>query len=142
MNAPLAHPVSGDELPSENACQLCGRPIEEHSRVDTFDGSIFLCEEVRLSGDLVRQWELADLRDAWRHTGEPPPPASVRNSDISAAPAKAPQCRTPQSVIDAFFYVLKTKDAAGIAEWLAAHPQDERYLQKIWEQKCSTAAAR
>jgi hypothetical protein len=53
-----------------------------------------------------------------------------------------PQFRTPQSVIDAFFYVLKTKDAAGIAEWLAAHPQDERHLQKIWEQKCSTAAAR
>jgi hypothetical protein len=47
---------------------------------------------------------------------------------------------TPQSVVDAFFYVLRTKDAAGIAEWLAAHPQDKRYLQKIWEQKCSTAA--
>lgn len=33
--------------------------------------------------DLVRQWELNDPRDRWRHTGERPPSAKVRNSDIS-----------------------------------------------------------
>jgi hypothetical protein len=139
----LVSPIVREPDPNEidpGPCQMCGRTIDEHFRVDTFDGSIFLCDDG--PGDLVRQWELGDLRDCWKHTGEAPPPASVRNSDISSVPAKAPQYRTPQTVVDAFFYVLKTKDATGIAEWLAAHPQDERYLQKIWEQKCSTAAAR
>jgi hypothetical protein len=120
----------------ELACQLCGRTIDEHFRVDTFEGSIFLCEN---GDDLVRQWELADPRDAWRRTGGPPPPEKFRNSDIQAPSAKAPQYRTPQSVVDAFFYVIKTKDAAGIAAWLADHPRDETYLRKILEQKCSTA---
>jgi hypothetical protein len=31
---------------------------------------------------LVRQWELADPRDRWRHTGEPTPPASARNAEL------------------------------------------------------------
>ena len=121
-------------------CGLCGRTIDQHECVDDGEGPEFFCYP---DDDLVKQWELADPRDRWKHTGEPPPPASVRNSDISARPADKPQqYRTPQATVDAFFYVLKTKDAAGIAEWLAAHPQDERHLQKIWEQKCSTAAAR
>jgi hypothetical protein len=119
-------------------CQMCGRTIGEHSRVDTFDGSIFLCDDG--PGDLVRQWELADPRDRWRHTGEPAPSAAVRNSDSFARPANKPRpYSTPDSTIAAFFYVIKTKDAAGIAAWLAAHPRDETYLRKILEQKYSTA---
>ena len=34
---------------------------------------------------LVRQWELADPRDRWRHTGEPTPPAKVRNAELKPA---------------------------------------------------------
>lgn len=91
------------------------------------------------AADRVRQWELDDPRDRWRHTGEAPSPASVRNSDISGKPVVTakPYRTPPHSVIDAFFYVVRTKDAAGIAEWLARHQQDEKYLQKLWEQKCS-----
>jgi hypothetical protein len=92
--------------------------------------------------DMVRQLELADPRDAWRHTGEPPPPASVRNSDITPASTRPDYYKTPQSVVDAFWFVASLDDPARLAAWLADHPRDERYLQKIWEQKCSTAAAK
>ena len=34
---------------------------------------------------LVRQWEIADPRDRWRHTGEKAPPASVRNAELKLA---------------------------------------------------------
>src|SRR5689334_17153816 len=36
------------------------------------------------AAQMLRQWELADPRDRWRHTGELPPPANVRNGDIGA----------------------------------------------------------
>jgi hypothetical protein len=129
-------PIAIDPRP----CGLCGLTIDRHEMVDGGEGPEFFCFR---DGDIVTDWELADPRDRWRHTGEPPPTAAVRNSDILARPADRPRpYRTPQATIDAFFYVLKTKDAAGIASWLAAHPQDERQLYKIWKQKCSTAAAK
>lgn len=37
--------------------------------------------------DLVRQWEIVDPRDRWHHTGEKPPSARVRNSEIGAVVA-------------------------------------------------------
>jgi hypothetical protein len=36
--------------------------------------------------DLVKQWELGDPRDRWRHTGEKPPHERFRNSDLSEPP--------------------------------------------------------
>jgi hypothetical protein len=139
----LVSPIVREPDPAEidpGPCQMCGRTIDEHFRVDTFEGPLFLCEDALFAGDLVCQWELADAQDRWRHTGEPAPSAAVRNSDISARPANKPRpYSTPDSTIAAFFYVIKTKDAAGIAAWLADHPRDETYLRKILEQKCSTA---
>jgi hypothetical protein len=114
-------------------CELCGGTIDQHERVDTPEGPEFYCYP---DDDIVTRWELADPRDAWRHTGEAPPPLAP------APPIRPRPYHAPQSTIDAFFYVLKTKDAADIADWLADHPRDEKYLQKIWEQKCSTAAAK
>jgi hypothetical protein len=87
------------------------------------------------AGDLVRRWELADPRDRWKWTGEPPPTNGVSETPL---PARTRSYRTPQSTIDAFFFVVRTKDAAGIAEWLARHPRDEQHLYKLWKQKCST----
>jgi hypothetical protein len=144
-NHPVAHTLEPDPIEIDPRPCVCGYTINQHLRVDTPEGPEFCCQDIEadeLAYNLVRDWELVDPRDRWRHTAEPPPPASVRNSDISVVPAKTPQYRTPQSTVDAFFFVLKTKDAAGIAAWLAAHPRDERHLQKIWEQKCSTAAAK
>jgi hypothetical protein len=49
---------------------------------------------------------------------------------------------TPQATVDAFFFVVRTKDADGIGQWLSDHPFDARSLHKLWKQKCSTAAAK
>jgi hypothetical protein len=96
---------------------------------DAFEREIML-----RAADLVRQWERADPRDAWRHTGEASPPLAPTQV-IRPAPYQ-----TPQSTIDAFWYVVSNKDADGVADWLADHPRDETYLKKILERKCSTAA--
>jgi hypothetical protein len=48
--------------------------------------------------------------------------------------------RTPQSTIDAFFYVLRLDDAERLTAWLAQHPRDVSELYELWERKCSTRA--
>ena len=106
-------------------CEQCGCAIEDLEEL------IYL-----RAADLIAQWERADPRDCWRHTGEHPP-RTVETPRAAAQPS-----RPPQATIDAFWSVVRTKDADGIAEWLTNHPMDEKYLQKIWEQKCSTAAAK
>jgi hypothetical protein len=106
-------------------CELCGCTIEDLEEL------IYL-----RAADLVTHWESADPRDAWRHTGEPPPPASVRNSDISAKPASATRhYRTPRATIEAFWYVASLDDADYLKRWLAQHPRDVETLQKLWEAK-------
>lgn len=115
-------------------CHLCGRTIDEHSRVDTFEGPIFFCENG--GDDLVRQWELADPRDRWKHTGEPAPSAAVRNTDISARPADKPRpYRTPQATVDAFWFVVSLCDPGRFKTWLSDHPQDEPFLLKLLKGK-------
>lgn len=125
-------------------CEWCGLTIDQHIMVDDGDGPEFFCEEIHPhAADLVRQLEMQDPRDAWRHTGETPPPVAFRNADFHGGPTPAQQrYRTPQATIDAFFYVARTQDAEGIAEWLASHPRDAQHLHKLWKQKCSTAAAK
>jgi hypothetical protein len=142
MNAPLAFPINGDALPGEiepnpieidpRPCERCRRTIDQHERVDTGEGPEFFCCP---DDDIVTLWELADPRDAWRHTGEPPPPASVRNSDIAAKPASASRYRTPQTTIDAFWYVVRLADPGRLAAWLDDHPKDEFFLLNLLEKK-------
>jgi hypothetical protein len=112
--------------------------------VDDGEGPEFFCQDISpYAANLVVQWEMQDPRDAWRHTGETPPPVAFRNADFAGGPAPIrQQSRTPQATIDAFFYVARTQDAEGIADWLAAHPRDAQHLHKLWKQKCSTAAAK
>jgi hypothetical protein len=85
--------------------------------------------------DIVRRWELADPRDRWKWTGEAAPPEIVRSSDISAKPANAPQPCTPQSTIDAFWYVVGLRDQERLKTWLADHPHDAPFLLKLMEGK-------
>ena len=132
---PEPDPIELDPRP----CELCGRTVDQHERIDQGEGPEFFCYP---ADDIVKLWELADPRDGWRHTGEPPPPASVRNSDLTATAARPDYYRTPQSTADALWFVASLDDPARLAAWLADHPRDEKYLQKIWEQKCSTAAAK
>jgi hypothetical protein len=113
------------ELIEIELCELCGCIIED------FEELIYL-----RAADLLAQWELADPRDAWRHTGELPPLASVRNSDLSAKPPNATQpYRTPQATIDAFWYVVSLCDPERFKAWLEDHPQDAPFLLKLLEGK-------
>jgi hypothetical protein len=116
-------------------CELCGRTIDQHECIDHGEGPEYFCLP---DDDIVQLWELADPRDAWRQTGDTPPPAVVRNSDIGATPERvARSYRTAQSTIDAFWLVAKTGDPEYLANWLAQHPLDAPHLHELWGRKCS-----
>ncbi len=89
---------------SQDAVQeIMGRAFMVAEMLPADDAAACEREIVLRTADLVRQWELADPRDAWRVTEEALPTAAIRNSDISGAPADKPRpYRTPQSTIDAF----------------------------------------
>jgi len=118
-------------------CEHCGLAIDQHFRVDTFEGPEFFCQDLEVlihlrAADLVRQWECDDSRDSWRHTGEKRPPDAVRNSEIKQKP---PSYATPQATIDAFLFVARNHDADYVARWLENHPQDVEILTKLWRTK-------
>jgi hypothetical protein len=83
---------------------------------------------------IVRQWEMADPRDRWRHTGEPPPEPKIE-------PSAPKPYRPPQATVDAFWFVVRLDDPEYLARWLAQHPADAPHLHEIWERRCSTEAA-
>jgi hypothetical protein len=137
---PELDPIEIDPRP----CGLCGLKIDRHERVDASEGPEFFCidlpaddeldqaceREIMLAAaELVRQWELADRRDRWRHTGEQPPRA------VSTVPAAAQPYRTPQSTIDAFWYVVGLCNPERLKAWLGDHPQDASFLLKLLEGK-------
>jgi hypothetical protein len=105
-------------------CDVCGRLIEDLEEL------IFL-----LTAELIAHWELADPRDAWRHTGDVAPPTAVRNSDISARKPTAPP-RTPQATIDAFWYLVRLNDPARLKQWLADRPEHAPHLRRLLEKTC------
>ena len=108
-------------------CELCGCAIEDLEEL------VYL-----LAADLVTQWELADSRDAWRHTGEAPPPEHVRNGPLQAARPRSARPHCPAaSTIEEFFCVAGLEDPRRIAAWLLDHPLDAPHLHKLWKQKCT-----
>jgi hypothetical protein len=116
MNAvvtPIEADLSAVDAPT---CEQCGCIIEDLEEI------IFV-----RAADLVARWELADPRDAWRHTGEQPP-----RSDVEPIPQAKPY-RTPQATIDAFWYVVGLCDPARLTAWLDRHPQDKPFLLKLLE---------
>jgi hypothetical protein len=101
-------------------CEQCGCVIEDLEEL------IYQC-----AADLVRQWEMTDPRDRWRHTGEAPP-------KISNAPPRRPEPYRPaESTVQAFLYVA-THEPDKLKTWLARHPDDAPALHQIWKAKrCS-----
>lgn len=75
---------------------------------------------------LVREWELADMRDRWRWTGEMP---TVQQT----ARVERPPYRTAQSTIDAFHVVLRERDPERLATWLRNHLDDAPTLVGMLE---------
>jgi hypothetical protein len=81
------------------------------------------------ANDLIAQWERTDSRDCWRYTGEQPP------RTIKPVPTAAQPYRTPQSTIDAFWYVVGLCNPERLTTWLDDHPQDASFLLKLLESK-------
>src|SRR5882724_7491015 len=75
--------------------------------------------------ELVKRWELADERDRWRHTRERKPSDAFRNSETRV---ERPVYSTPQSTIDAFWYLVQVGDAKRLDAWLLDRPQDAAFL--------------
>src|ERR1700693_5785299 len=132
MNA-IVNPLDLEPDPIEidpRPCEFCGLTIDRHDMVDTGEGPEFFCYP---DDDTVTCWELADKRDAWRHTGEAPRPDNFRNSDIAEKPSARPHYRTPQATADAFWFVVNLCDPARLKAWLHDPPRDARHLLKLFE---------
>ncbi|MGY3358834.1 hypothetical protein ACVWZK_005497 [Bradyrhizobium sp. GM0.4] len=104
-------------------------PVDALDRLD--DGqelAAALEAEIALrTAAMVRDFELADPRDRWRHTGEPRPVPS-------AAPhPRALPHKPAASTIQAFWYVARRGDPDLLARWLADHPADAPELFNIWK---------
>jgi hypothetical protein len=101
---------------------LAAEQEAEQSAFDAAEDEAAWQYENDYAARLVRQWELADPRDRWRHTGEVPPPREP-----------APQVRKPKkgpaaSTVMAFEQVVRLGDANYLAEWLLDHPEDAAAL--------------
>jgi hypothetical protein len=119
MSDVIDAPVDIEPDPIEiEPCELCGCAIEDLEEL------IYL-----RAADLIAQWERADPRDSWKHTGEHPP----RRQPTPTEPARP--YRTPQATIDAFWHVASLDNADYLKRWLARHPRDVETLQKLWEAK-------
>lgn len=83
--------------------------------------------EIRLrAGAMVRQWELDDPRDRWRHTGEAKPV-------IRPTPVRREPYAPPASTLAAFRHVERNESPDYLTRWLANHPADAPALYKIWK---------
>jgi hypothetical protein len=142
MNAPLA-PINSDLLDLDpRPCELCGLMIDRHEMVDHGDGPLFFCadilpdemtlDELERRAELIRQEEVAAIFARLEAMDDP-------SRRLPPADARSPY-RTPQSTVDAFFYVVSLDDPARLAGWLADHPRDKAFLRQILENKCSSAA--
>jgi hypothetical protein len=67
------------------------------------------------AAQIVRQWEIADARDRWQHTGElPPAPAAIPNAVVRSR-------GVPTSTIEAFKYIVSVGNPDHLAKWLRDH---------------------
>jgi hypothetical protein len=128
------------------ACSVCGATLDRHEPIDDDEGPIFYClppdamtlpelerraELIRLVevAAMVKQWELADPRDRWRHTGETPPRPPAE------PPRRHEPYRSPESTMQAFWYVARLDDPDYLTRWLDQHPADAPHLFKLWKAK-------
>jgi len=48
--------------------------------------------------------------------------------------------RTPQSTIDAFWYLVQLNDPARLKAWLQDRPQDQQTLRRLYEERQNVEA--
>jgi hypothetical protein len=58
--------------------------------------------------------------------------------ESKAKPAEPRAYHTPESTIDAFWYVVRNENDEYLARWLAEHPLDAPYLRKLAEERCTS----
>jgi hypothetical protein len=124
-------------------CEWCGLTIDQHRMVDDGEGLEFFCQDLSLNeltlpelerrAELIRQIEVAEIFARLEAMDDP----SKRRLQ---PPAAAPPYRTPQSMVDAFFYVARLNDADYLKRWLKRHPRDAETLCKLWEGKNAVKA--
>jgi hypothetical protein len=108
-------PIEIDSRP----CADCGLTIDQHRRIDTFEGPEFFCEDIEVQIHL----DAAAMRDRWEADDTPrASPASTRKP-----------YSTPQATIDAFWCVVRLDDPNYLTRWLEQHPLDASALCKLWE---------
>jgi hypothetical protein len=134
MIAEAAQLVTLDPRP----CEHCGLLLNDHFTVEGPEGPEHFCQPLDVAIHLralrlQESWERSDPRDAWMHTGEAPPPASVRNG--SGAPPARQSKRPAQSTIDAFLYLVSLKDPDRLVAWLKDRERDRPFLLKLLEAK-------
>jgi hypothetical protein len=121
MNTVISTAILESEPIEPEPCELCGCTAD-------LEDLIYL-----RAADLIAEWERADPRDAWRHTGEQPPRM------IEPVPTAVQPYRTPQATIDAFWYVASLDNPEYLTRWIAQHPSDASALYKLWEGKHARA---
>lgn len=119
-------------------CENCGMLLDDHFTIEGPKGPEHFCQPLDVALHLralrlQEAWERADPRDAWRHTGEAPPPDSVRNGPRAAV--EPAFYRTAQSTVQAFWYVVALKDPEKLAAWLRDRERDAPFLLKLLEAK-------
>src|SRR5437868_2689475 len=140
-------------------CGNCGLLLDRLLVVDHGDGFEHLCpdiepddltllelerrHELRIEEEAavrLARWEMADPRDRWRHTGEPPPPDHVRNGPITPTPP--PMCeehpyRPDAATVDVFRHLVMAGDIERLTAWLAGRPKDAPLLLALIESPSS-----
>lgn len=121
-------------------CEWCGLTIDRHRIVDEGEGPEFFCldldamtlPELERRAELIRLIETAEIYARLEAMAEP----AVRRS----APREQPRpYRTPQSTIDAFWYVVRLDDADRLDRWLGDHPADAAYLLKLLQARLAAS---
>jgi hypothetical protein len=89
--------------------------------------------------NLAENWGLVDSHGQDAVQAEMAAAFRVVDEEIPLAPEPEPAPRTyhtPQSTIDAFWWVARNEDTEYLARWLRQHPRDAANLHDLWKTKC------
>jgi hypothetical protein len=125
-------PIEIDPRP----CELCGLTIDRHEMVDDGDGPIFYCLD--LSPDEMTLAELERRSELRRQEQIAAMIAEMEAADHLAPirpVSEPPPYHTPQSTVDAFWFVVGLANPERFKAWLADRPKDAPFLFKLLEAK-------
>jgi hypothetical protein len=129
ISVPIPVQVLGDEI------RLLRRYVASH-RLTKFEAETRLAEwNINYPPGMSRYDELALLRAYRIEELHPDEVSEAILSHVDEDEPKKREYRTPQSTVDAFWYVARNHDADCLARWLRDRPQDAGYLRKLLAEK-------